>query len=495
MRFETKVIKLFIVWVVLLFSVDTLAITHRKPVPSLPTSLDPIATSDVFSIHAIAHVHSTLFDVDSKQSVSSRLVEEFEVLEKGKKYSFVLKKIQFHDGSTLSANDVKWTIERAILKKVPGFERLDSIRGFQNFIRGKSKEITGIVVDEDTKKLSILLSSPTPSLIQTLADFRYSVLKKGAKSIVGLGNYSVQDRTHKKWTLKRVHGKKSTPEIVEWHLSSQAQAIHKASSGYFHDLFSYSLSHQDIKPLKEKKNIQTILSPRTYMLAANPNSLSKKSKRNAVFSRVDREKIIEKCYPGNELSSSYIPPGFLGYEHEQDLFGDSRKKKNESTATQNSPQKKERLRISVAIGVGNEKCVVDALTKQLGSLYNVKIKAVPTGELVKNWQTGKSDIIFLYMESELTFDLFQFFNPDSTFSFGVRGDKKSHKILADLNGATTLLEKQKAARKANLYFMDLQTIMPIFHPKNYLVFDKRYRRIESGIRSATFVDASFLEVK
>ena len=65
-------------------------------------------------------------------------------------YSFELKEgVKFHNGATLTSNDVKYSLERMVEKVAMG-SILSTIVGYDEFSAGEAEEMTGIKVIDDT---------------------------------------------------------------------------------------------------------------------------------------------------------------------------------------------------------------------------------------------------------------------------------------------------------------------------------------------------------
>jgi peptide/nickel transport system substrate-binding protein/oligopeptide transport system substrate-binding protein len=76
--------------------------------------------------------------------------ESLDISDDGLELRFKLKSgITFHNGREVTAEDYKWTFERAMSKEtgswVQGF--LSALEGHQAFVDGKAKQITGLQVE------------------------------------------------------------------------------------------------------------------------------------------------------------------------------------------------------------------------------------------------------------------------------------------------------------------------------------------------------------
>ena len=78
-----------------------------------PTTLDPHLTGDVYSAVIIVEVFGGLVTLDRNLEVAPDLAKDWEISNGGKTYTFHLREdAKFHDGRPVTAEDVKWSIER-----------------------------------------------------------------------------------------------------------------------------------------------------------------------------------------------------------------------------------------------------------------------------------------------------------------------------------------------------------------------------------------------
>ena len=135
------------------------------------------------------------------------LAESYEVAPDGLSYTFKLRQgVKFHNGRELTADDVKWSIERAVRPETqsPGQGFFGMIAGFEDVTAGKAKELSGIeVVDPHTVRFT--LSRPDATFLHVMAiNFGFAVPKEEVekygqdfgKHPVGTGAYKMTE-----WTL------------------------------------------------------------------------------------------------------------------------------------------------------------------------------------------------------------------------------------------------------------------------------------------------------
>lgn len=113
-------------------------------------ALDPAVASDDLASAVIEDMFAGLVDYDAKAQIVPDLARSFEVSPDGLVYRFFLREgIRFHDGSELTAADVKRSIERALHPTTPdpSASLYDTIDGFQAYQTGKAEHLAGVVVE------------------------------------------------------------------------------------------------------------------------------------------------------------------------------------------------------------------------------------------------------------------------------------------------------------------------------------------------------------
>lgn len=135
-----------------------------------PPTLDPHIAGDVTSSEFILEVFSGLVKLNSRLEVVPELAERWTVSPDGREYTFTLKPdIRFHDGRPVTADDFKFSFERAMNPRTasPTVDAyLGDIRGAMDVIEGRATELSGFtIVDPQTIRI-------------TLAETRYDFLSK-----------------------------------------------------------------------------------------------------------------------------------------------------------------------------------------------------------------------------------------------------------------------------------------------------------------------------
>ena len=125
-----------------------------------PPTLDPHLTTDATSATIIVEVFGGLMTIDSDLNVVPDLAEDWNVSDDGRVYTFRIRPdATFHDGKPVTAEDVRWSLERATnpLSEAPNVDQyLGDIVGVDEKVAGDALEISGVrVIDERTIEITI----------------------------------------------------------------------------------------------------------------------------------------------------------------------------------------------------------------------------------------------------------------------------------------------------------------------------------------------------
>ena len=135
------------------------------------STLDPATSSDTFSAGVNRLVYAGLVDYDASGHLVPDLAASIELLDEGRTYRFTLREgARFHDGSEVTAAEVKRLIERALHPTTPSprASLFDDIDGFSPFTSKKASHLAGVVV-EGRYVLAIHVREPDATFLERLA--------------------------------------------------------------------------------------------------------------------------------------------------------------------------------------------------------------------------------------------------------------------------------------------------------------------------------------
>jgi ABC-type transport system substrate-binding protein len=115
-----------------------------------PPTLDPHLTTDATSAQVIVEVFGGLVTIDRNLDVVPDLAESWDISADGRVYTFRIRPdAVFHDGKPVTAEDVRWSLERATdpLTEAPNVDQyLGDIVGVDAKLAGDVLEISGVQV-------------------------------------------------------------------------------------------------------------------------------------------------------------------------------------------------------------------------------------------------------------------------------------------------------------------------------------------------------------
>ena len=125
-----------------------------------PPTLDPHLTTDATSAQVIVEVFGGLVTIDRNLDVVPDLAESWGISADGRVYTFRIRPdAVFHDGKPVTAEDVRWSLERATdpLTEAPNVDQyLGDIVGVDAKLAGDVLEISGVrVINERTIEITI----------------------------------------------------------------------------------------------------------------------------------------------------------------------------------------------------------------------------------------------------------------------------------------------------------------------------------------------------
>ena len=125
-----------------------------------PPTLDPHLTTDATSAQIIIEVFGGLVTIDRDLNIAPDLAEDWDISLDGRVYTFYLRPgATFHDGRPVTADDVRWSLERATnpLTESPVVDQyLGDIVGVTEKLNGDAQSISGVrVIDATTLEITI----------------------------------------------------------------------------------------------------------------------------------------------------------------------------------------------------------------------------------------------------------------------------------------------------------------------------------------------------
>ena len=136
-----------------------------------PPTLDPHLTTDANSAVYAVEIYGGLMTIDRNLAIVGDLAESWEVSADGRTTIFrIHPDAKFHDGRKVTANDIKWSLERAADPLTEAFNAsvfLNDIVGVTQKLSGASTAVSGIQVINDST-VTITIDAPKPYFLSKL---------------------------------------------------------------------------------------------------------------------------------------------------------------------------------------------------------------------------------------------------------------------------------------------------------------------------------------
>ena len=311
----------------------------RYPINTNPTTFDPHVVQDGDTIDLLQNIYEGLVSWNEQNEVAPALASEWSVSDDGLTYTFKLRDgIKFHNGREVTAEDFKWSIERA---SQPTFNSptagayLNDIVGVEEKLAGKAQSVDGVkVIDEKT--LSLTLKKKTPYFLGKLTYIVSAPLPKEAvpldkeltqvTEMIGTGPFKVESTLRDQETTLVANadyhgGKPALDKIVRPVIKDNTTVLAKFRNGEIH---LARLQRTDIDGVKKdndlKDKIKLYDRPAIWYIGMNQKAyppFKDRRVRRAFAMAIDRSVIINDRMGGvNQEAKGILPPGVMGHRAE-----------------------------------------------------------------------------------------------------------------------------------------------------------------------------------
>lgn len=307
----------------------------RYPIHDDPTTLDPGLVQDGDTIDALQQVFEGLVGWGEDNQVEGRLAERWDVEDEGRTYVFTLREgIKFHNGREVTAEDLKWSMERNTSKALasPTWQYLADIVGVKEHHEGQAGGISGIVV-RDPRTLAVTIDKPRPYFLGKLTYLICCALPKEAvpedgpitdvKQMIGTGPFKAARYERGQLLVLEANpdyreGVPAIDRIERIVIKDPATRLNKYRSG---EIDLVMLERQDLDAIKKdeklSKDLKPFDRPAIWYVGMNQRSYAPfrdRRVRAAIAMAIDKERIVNEILGGvNQVANSIVPPGVLGH--------------------------------------------------------------------------------------------------------------------------------------------------------------------------------------
>ena len=292
-------------------------------------SLDPADARDPRAVMVVDQIFDTLVTYDGETSEPrAGLARAFEANAEQTVFTFrMAPEARFHDGSPVSASDVKFTLERIAAKgsKSPLVAQLDAIRGFEAYHNGTAPGLAGVEAPNPAT-IVVHLDRPFSSFPAVLGHPGFGVVPKAAveqlgdrfkEAPVGSGPFRVTGpaaggRLH----LERVAGRQPAPLLdgIDFVDFPDVDAAYRSFRSGDLDLAPVPPAEMgDAATRYGRRGMGPYLGLFFYGMNVKSPELADPRLRQALTLAVDRRRIVDKVYPETlDVATGLVADGVRG---------------------------------------------------------------------------------------------------------------------------------------------------------------------------------------
>jgi ABC-type transport system substrate-binding protein len=452
------------------------------------TGIDPSLIGYDDQVEIAANIFETLLATDGEGRLAPLLSEDWEAVDGGRSFVFTLRQgVAFHDGTPLTADEVKRSFEETI--RVRGDEMraaMSVLQGTREFLAGEADAVSGIKA-VSSHRVEFHLTEPLPIYPSLLTETSPGIARRGEgdgeERTQGTGPYRIASKEADRIVLERNPAYWGTPprlEAVEFLPGrSASDIVDGLRSGRF-DL-TRPLPGADLEELMRDPRFRhrMVELPGKHTFFIVMNALSGGPARNETVRRAlcgvipVRDVIWQSKGRFAEPATGLIPPGLVGHDpgrRRRTLSREEARERIQSFST-------EPLKLTAAISPGNMErhgTVIQALF-QLWSEIGVEIEAVtPTLESYneKSAQPEGTDLVLLGWISDyddpdaLTHVLF---NSKTGRYRKMFSSDRCDEILAQARSESRPEVRVSLYRQFESLLEEEGIVLPLFHETNYRI--------------------------
>lgn len=296
---------------------------------STPKNIDPVKYTGVYEGNVIRSVADTLVFYDKElEEIIPGLAKEWEISDDLKEYKFILRddvhfqKGEYQDGRKMTAEDVKYSLERSEKESVMGRLRM----------------LDHVEVVSDTEIIAYL-KEPNSAFLTVLTDAGNAIVPKEEVEgwgeefglhLVGTGPYKFKEWRKDDCIILEKNenywgGTPNLDEVVFKFISDTNMRANALRTGEID--IATDLQGESIEAIKSDENLIIKEKPgmKVAFVSMNLKNGPTKDKkvREAILSAIDVNALIEGMYPWDEAERAYLPlpPGSWGYDESlEDIF-------------------------------------------------------------------------------------------------------------------------------------------------------------------------------
>jgi len=293
--------------------------------PEDPKTLDPINTDIAEAVHVLTNVFDTLVTYhDETMEIVPALAKSWEHSDDGLAWTFHLRQgVTFHDGTPLTSEAVKVSLERLILPEHPLL--FDKVRPYRS-----AYNVIDKVQTPDDRTVVLRLKNPSAILLANLAMFPASILSPTA-----LKQYGASTAEHPvgtgpfrfvKWSRDQRlvtaafdshwRGRPKIDQLIFVPVKENATRVQRLARGEIQ--LADSLTPVEIDGLSKNPQLAVQEAPGmnvAYLaMQTEKPPLDNLDVRRAIYMAIDKNALVKLGYAGHaQPAVSMVPPAMWGH--------------------------------------------------------------------------------------------------------------------------------------------------------------------------------------
>ncbi|MCI0361080.1 MAG: ABC transporter substrate-binding protein, partial [Planctomycetaceae bacterium] len=293
--------------------------------PEDPKTLDPINTDIAEAVHVLTNVFDTLVTYhDESMEIVPALAESWEHTDDGLAWTFHLRHgVTFHDGTPLTSEAVKVSLERLILPEHPLL--FDKVRPYRSAYNMIDK-----VETPDDHTVVLRLKNPSAILLANLAMFPASIVSPAGlkKHGAGVAEHPVGTGPFRflKWSRDQRlvtaafddhwRGRPKIDQLIFVPVKENATRVQRLVRGEIQ--LADSLTPVEIDGLARNLNLAVQKAPGmnvAYLaMQTEKPPLDILDVRRAIYMAIDKQALVKLGYAGHaQPAVSMVPPAMWGH--------------------------------------------------------------------------------------------------------------------------------------------------------------------------------------
>lgn len=470
-----------------------------------PDGLDPACVDDVYEATLVNQLFDGLLSFDTHLNTMPCIASSWIISPDGTQYTFQLRRsVRFHDGSTVTADDVVYSLKRAFdfpeSEASLAREYLCHIQGTADYTAGRVDSISGIqVVSPDVVRIT--LSQPYASFLAVLASELARIVPKRyvervgleefARHPVGSGPFKMASWSADRIVLTRfpeyMQGQAYVDSLV-FELPSENSRDYAISHLLENRLSAAVVPDAILAELRANRTTQLLV---RQELSLSFIGLSQRTKpfddvrvRRAFAHAIDQRELVRNESTGRVLPNGVLPPGMPGFTPERKLLEYDPERARTLLSEAGYPNGEGLPPIVYTSASQSEQAIelFETIRDQVARVgFELRSEQLGWREFSQKLTEQKLQCFTVTWVADIP-DPDSFLSPlcltDGSANFESYSRPEVDALLLQGRGTRSSLERLSVYRRAERLVLGDAPIIPLFHPLSAIAVQNRIRGLQ-----------------